>query len=318
MLLKRKRTLTEEKRVFNSKWEQGCFMIETAAHSMMCLICNQVVKTVKKDNAKQHFRRHESHSYAKLKENSRKICIEKLKNSMRKQTACITTFAKSINTRCKASHRVTYHLGVAEKPELVKRCFVDVVKCIHTGKEADYSSIALSRVTMQRRQDDIAQQFKLSLQAKINKKESLFLLAVDESTEINDSAQLLIFVRCLSSSFELCEDFLFMETLATCTRGEDLFIAVKNACIRSGSDLKYLRGICTDGAPAMTSNQQGFVTRFSDYVSNEYDSKELINLHCIIHREASCAKSVALNTILKDVNCIILLIRANSLHHQQL
>ena len=31
------------------------FVIETATHSMMCLICNQVVKTVKGDNAKQHF-----------------------------------------------------------------------------------------------------------------------------------------------------------------------------------------------------------------------------------------------------------------------
>ena len=55
-----------------------------------------------------------------------------------------------------------------------------------------------------------------------------------------------------------------METLATRTRGEDIFITVKNACIRSGLDLKYLRGICTDGAPAMTGNQQGFVTKFSD------------------------------------------------------
>ena len=48
-------------------------MIETTTHSIMCLICNQVVKTVKGDNAKQHFRRHESHSYAKLKGDSRKI-----------------------------------------------------------------------------------------------------------------------------------------------------------------------------------------------------------------------------------------------------
>ena len=126
---------------------------------------------------------------------------------------------------------------------------------------------------MQRRQDDIAQQLKLSLQAKITKKESLFSLAVDESTDINDSAQLLIFFRCLSSSFELCEDFLSMETLATRTRGEDPFIAIKNASIRSGLDLKYLWGICTDGAPAMAGNQQGFVTRFLDYVSNEYDNK---------------------------------------------
>ena len=151
----------------------------------------------------------------------------------------------------------------------------------------------------------------------MNKKESLFSLAVDESTDITDSAQLLIFVRCLSSSFELFEDFLSMETLATRTRGEDIFIAVKNACIRSGLDLKYLLGICTDGAPAMTGNQQGFVTRFLDYVSNKYDNKELINLHCIIHQKALSAKSVALNIILKDVNRITLFIRANALDHRQ-
>ena len=108
-----------------------------------------------------------------------------------------------------------------------------------------------------------------------------------------------------------------METLDTRTREEDIFIAVKNACIRSRLDLKYLRGICTDGAPTMTGNQQGFVTRFSDYVSNEYDNKELINLHCIIHQKALCVKSVALNIILKDVNGIILFIRANALHRRQ-
>ena len=91
---------------------------------------------------------------------------------MRRQTACITTFAKSTNSRCEASYRVAYHLSVAGKPysdgELLKRCLIDVVKCIHSGKEADFSSIALSPVTMQRRQNEIAQQLKLSPQAKRN------------------------------------------------------------------------------------------------------------------------------------------------------
>ena len=64
-----------------------------------------------------------------------------------------------------------------------------------------------------------------------------------------------------------------METLATHTRGEDIFIAVKNACICSGLDLKYLQGICMDSSPAMTGNRQGFVTRFSDYVSSKYENK---------------------------------------------
>jgi len=60
MLLKQKRTVAEEKRVLNSKWEIDYFMIETAAHTMMCLICSQVVKTVKGDDAKQHFHHHMS------------------------------------------------------------------------------------------------------------------------------------------------------------------------------------------------------------------------------------------------------------------
>ena len=117
--------------------------------------------------------------------------MENLKKSVRKQTACITTFAKSTNSRCEASYRVAYHLGGTGKPysdgELVKRCLINV-KCIHPGKEADfnYSSIALSRVAMQRRQDNIAQQLKPSLQAKISKKESLFSLADDESTTLRN------------------------------------------------------------------------------------------------------------------------------------
>ena len=72
----------------------------------------------------------------------------------------MSTFTKSDNNRCEASYRVVYHLGLAEKPysdgELDKRCLIDVVKCIHPGKETDYSSVALSRCTIQRRQNDIA------------------------------------------------------------------------------------------------------------------------------------------------------------------
>ncbi|KRZ01000.1 General transcription factor II-I repeat domain-containing protein 2B [Trichinella zimbabwensis] len=103
---------------------------------------------------------------------------------------------------------VAYRLGVAGKPysdEPVKACIVNAVMCIHPGKENEYSSIPLSRDTMQRRQYNIADQLKHSLQKMVNNEGSLFSLAVDESTDITDSAQLLIFVRSLSPSFELCE-----------------------------------------------------------------------------------------------------------------
>ena len=56
-----------------------------------------------------------------------------------------------------------------------------------------------------------------------------------------------------------------MEILFSFTRGEDIFVAVKNICLRNGLDLKNLRDICTDGAPKMTGNLQSFVGRFSEY-----------------------------------------------------
>ena len=84
-------------------------------------------------------------------------------------------------------------------------------------------------------------------------------MAVDESTDIKDSAQLLVFIRSLTPTFELCEDLLSMETLSSGTRGECMFVAAKNAGIKNGLEIKNLRGICMDGASAMTGSIKGFV-----------------------------------------------------------
>jgi len=296
-------------------------MVETGNMSMQCLICNEVLKTMKGDNAKQHYHRHEAHAFANLQGEIRKSCVENLKRNIRRQSSLLCGYLKSKNILTEASYRVSYRLGVAGKPfsdgELIKECITDAVKCIHPGKENDYASIPLSRDTVQRRQKHIAEQIKLSLGKKITMKDSLFSLAIDESTDITDSAQLLIFIRSISSNFDLCEDLLSMETLATHTRGEDIFLAVKEACSRANLNLKNLRGICTDGAPAMIGKYQGFVARFTNYVSKEYNNNQLVNLHCIIHQEALCTLSVDLDNVLETVHRIIVYIRANSLNHRQ-
>ena len=294
--LKRIRAVAREKRVFNFKWELDYFMIETEAHTMMHLICSQVVKTVKGNSAKQHFCHHMSHTYAKLEGESRKICVENLK-SLRQKTSCISTFIKSTNNCCEASYRVAYHLGEVGKPssngDLVKQCLIDVVKCIHSDKKADYSSLALSCITIQRQQNDIAKQLSLSMQTKVNKETSLFSLAVDKSTDIKDSAQLLVFICSLTPTFELYEDLFSMEPLFSHTCGEDIFVAAKNACIRNELELKNLHGICMNGALAMMGNIIGFVARFSEYVSKECDNRQLTNLIALFTKKC-CVSNLLL------------------------
>ena len=253
--MKKMRTLADENRTFNTQWEVDYFVSETSDHCMKCLICDEVIKTLKSDNARQHFRKHECHSYAKLQGESRKICVENLKKKLKQQKWGFQTFVKSSNARVEASYKVAHILGVAGKPysdgELVKKCLVETVKCIHPGKESDYATLPLSRDTVQRRQCAVAEQLKQSLEKKAFSLKTLFSLAVDESNDICDSAQLLIFIRILSTDFEAHEDLLSMKTLSGNTRGEDIFEAVKESSLELNLDMSCLRDICTDGAPAM-------------------------------------------------------------------
>ena len=53
-------------------------------------------------------------------------------------------------------------------------------------------------------------------------------LAVDEATDVSDNTQLLIYVRFFNQEKkELCEDVLGVTPLKTSTRGEDIYLAIK-------------------------------------------------------------------------------------------
>ncbi|XP_029654728.1 protein ZBED8-like [Octopus sinensis] len=141
--------------------------------------------------------------------------------------------------------------------ELVKRCIMESVKCI------------------QRRQFHIAEHLNLSLLQKLNSQTTLFSLTIDESNDICDSAQLIIFIRTLSFDFEIHKDFLSMKSLPGNVRSQDIFEIVEQCCLEFKLDMTCLRGICTDGAPAMLGRKQGFVARLTEYVSEEYNNKSV-------------------------------------------
>ena len=53
-------------------------------------------------------------------------------------------------------------------------------------------------------------------------------LAVDESTDVSDNAQLLIYVRFFNQeNKEFCEDVLGVTPLKTSTKGEDIYLAIR-------------------------------------------------------------------------------------------
>ena len=127
-------------------------------------------------------------------------------------------------------------------------------------------------------------------------------LAVDESIDVCDSAQLLVYVRFFSTDQKaFCEDLLGVTPLQTSTRGEDIYLAVKEMLKKRGIHPQQVVSITTDGAPAMIGREKGAVARLKE------DNPELIAYHCIIHQSVLCASlsdehAEVMNTMMKMIN----------------
>ena len=77
-------------------------------------------------------------------------------------------------------------------------------------------------------------------------------LAVDESTDVCDNAQLLVYVGFFKKEKkEFCEDLLGVTPLQTSTRGEDIYLAIKEMLTKRGIEPKQVVSITTDGAPEL-------------------------------------------------------------------
>ncbi|XP_074498629.1 general transcription factor II-I repeat domain-containing protein 2-like [Sebastes fasciatus] len=94
-----------------------------------------------------------------------------------------------------------------------------------------------------------------------------------------------------------------------------MFEAVSDAIDKMGLKWDKLCGVTTDGAPAMTGERKGMASMVCAKVRES--GGEAVKMHCIIHQEALCAKTVQLgdvmNTVVKTVN----IIRARGLHHRE-
>ncbi|XP_048852664.1 general transcription factor II-I repeat domain-containing protein 2-like [Brienomyrus brachyistius] len=177
-----------------------------------------------------------------------------------------------------------------------------------------FSQISLSRNTVTRRIEemslDIKEQFKAKAAGFV-----AFSLACDESTDISDSAQLLVFIRRVNENMEITQELAGFETLRSTTKSEDLFAAVERVLDTNGLSWEKLVGITTDGAPAMAGRKTGLATLISQKVSQ--CGGKVAKYHCILHQEQLCARSVGMGDVVRDVIKIINCIRSKALSHRQ-
>ncbi len=128
-------------------------------------------------------------------------------------------------------------------------------------------------------------------------------MQIDESTDVSNHSQLLVFVRYVHEK-NIKEEFLFCERLETTTKEVDIFKLIQSFFDHHELSWDLIGSICTDGAPAMIGKKSGFIAMVKE------KAPHVLTTHCVLHRQALASKTLpkklkeAMRTVVQTVNFI--------------
>ena len=115
---------------------------------------------------------------------------------------------------------------------------------------------------------------------------SYYSLAIDESTDSTDMAQLLVFVRGIDDNFNPSEELADVQSMQGRTTGKEICSALMDCVTKElFRDFFDLVGSRTDGTQAMCGKTNGAMALLQEHIGR----KIIIN-HCIIHWQVICRK----------------------------
>ncbi|KFD45753.1 hypothetical protein M513_13359 [Trichuris suis] len=134
---------------------------------------------------------------------------------------------------------------------------------LHQPARTIVSKTPLSRRTVQRRIDAVAQDIEATLYGILKNTE--FALQLDESTLPGNEAVLLAYVRFIKQE-HLVQELLFAKELLTDTKGASIFEVVNDFFKEKQIPFKNILAVAIDGAPSMVGRYRGFVAYLKEVV----------------------------------------------------
>ena len=205
-----------------------------------------------------------------------------------------------------------YPYSIGEK--LVKPALqLAASRCATKSVQEKFSMISMSRNTVKRQGNELSSDILQQLLERIYEA-PMYGIQLDESTDIEKKAQLIVYVRLAnvdSLSFE--EHFLCCLEVGVETTGAQIFSVIDNFFTIHNIDWIKCTSVTTDGAGSMMGKTKGVCSRIQQRAPN------CVVKHCMIHREALAVKKLSVNCeqptelekCLDDVIKSVNLIRAN-------
>lgn len=321
----KKRKIDNENRQFSKEWTEKYLFTEITTNDtrkQICLLCNESIAVSKEYNLRRHFNTKHSNFNTNYPEGSdaRRQKVQSLTANYEQRRAILARSCSEQERTTTASLRVTWILAKKKKPftdaETVKECMLAVLDDVVTDEKVKNSvitsirKIPMSDTTTIRRVEALATDVFETLLDKLKKAE-VMSLAVDESTDGSDVAELCLYVRFFDGEC-FREDLLGLIPLEGQTTGQIIFEKIVSFFNENGLDLQRVNMLATDGAPSMTGRAQGLSARLAAL------APQMKPLHCLIHQAVLCAKlSGELKGTMDNIMSMINFIRAtSSLQHR--
>ena len=216
-----------------------------------------------------------------------------------------------------ASYEVAF-LCMREKgsysvPEsLIKPCTIRMVELVLGNEAANkIMEVPLSNDVIAGRVADMSCNILDQVVQEIKDSPIRISLQLDESTDISNISQLIVYTRYIKVS-GIKDEFLFCQGLQTTSKAADVFRLVDEFFLRHQIKWEKVGSVCTDGAPAMIGHRSGFAALVKERVP------DLIMNHCVLHRHALAAKTLPphLKDVLSICVQVVNFIRGRPLNHR--